>query len=377
MPGHKNDTYEVVPLELFFDLVYAFAFTQLSHHLAAGLSWRRGCETLVLLITVVTAWSFTSWVATHVRVDRNRSAQWMMVFVAIFGLFMNAMISGAFENTPWAFALPMLAIQLGRTIWCIVSVDDRLYRTHYARMLAWLLVSTPLWIVGAGAPPEERLAWWAGATIFELIGTWLAHPLPGHWLRSDKLTFDGEHMLERCRLFLMIALGEAVLSIGAAISEAGFSFTTAVNGTTALTGCIALFSLLFGAANQRVSTYIRVTPDPVNGTRHAMNIVMFVAAGLVAIAVADELIIHEPGHERVPGVSLLLFGGPVLIVASTGWYQAAILGLSFRFNAISTAALVIVGLLSSPFTYEMQLILTSLMLVAITWLDNRRRAEKI
>jgi low temperature requirement protein LtrA len=376
MPRHENETYEVVPLELFFDLVYAFAFTQLSHHLAAGLSWRRGCETLVLLVTVVTAWSFTSWVATHVRVDRNPSAQWMMVVVAVLGLFMNAMISGAFEDMPWAFALPMLAIQLGRTIWCIASVEDRLYRAHYARMLVWLLASTPLWIAGASAPPGERLAWWAAATGIELIGTWLAHPLPGHWLRSERLAFDGEHMLERCRLFLMIALGEAVLSAGAAISEAHVSFTTVVDGTAALVGCIALFSLLFGAANRRVSAYVRATPDPVHATRHAMNVVMFVAAGLVAVAVADELIIHASGHERLPGVSLLLFGGPALIVAATGWYQAAILGLPPRFNVIAAAVLAAAGLLSSALAYGTQLILASLALVAIAWLDNHRRAAK-
>lgn len=376
MPGHKHETYEVVPLELFFDLVYAFAFTQLSHHLAADVSWRRGWETLVLLVTVVTAWSFTSWVATHVRVDQNRSAQWMMVIVAVLGLFMNAMISDAFAGMPWAFALPMLAIQLGRTVWCIVSVDDRLYRAHYARMLVWLLASTPLWIAGAGAPPEERLAWWAAATIIELIGTWLAHPLPGHWLHSEKLEFNGEHMLERCRLFLMIALGEAVLSAGSAISDARLSFTTAVDGTAALTGCIALFSLLFGAANRRVSAHMHATPDPVNATRHAMNIVMFVAAGLIAVAVANDLIIHDPGHERLPGVSLLLFGGPALIVASTGWYQWAILGLSSCFSVMAATTMAIVGFLSSPLAHGTQLILASLMLVAIAWLDNRRRAEK-
>lgn len=107
---------------------------------------------------------------------------------------MNAMIPKAFTDSPWAFALSMLAIQLGLTLSCIVSMTDRLYRAHYARMMVWLMAMTPLWLIGASSTSETRLAWWGGATAIELIATWLAHPIPGHWLRSEKLEFDGEHI---------------------------------------------------------------------------------------------------------------------------------------------------------------------------------------
>lgn len=370
MQGHEDESYPVSPLELFFDLIFAFAFTKLSMYLATELSWRHALETLVLLVTTVTAWSFTSWIATHVHVDDNRSAAWMMVVVALFGLFMNAMIPRAFTDSPWAFALPMLAIQLGRTLWCIVSMTDRLYRAHYARMMVWLMVTTPLWLIGASSTPETRLAWWGSATAIELIGTWLAHPIPGHWLRSEKLEFDGEHMLERCRLFLMIALGEAVLSTGAAISNAGMSITTALVGTAALTGNIALFSLLFGAANRRIAAHIHMTHNPVRLTRHAMNTVMFVAAGLVAVAVANELIIHDPHHTHEPGITMLLFGGPALIVASIGLYQRAILKVSRHFEWMATAALVASGVISAYVPPGWQLSVSTLLLILIAWGEN-------
>ena len=70
----------------------------------------------------------------------------------------------------------------------------------------------PLWIVGAISDAESRLLWWPGAAAIDLAGTWLAHPLPGRMLRSEHVEFDANHMIERCRLFLIIALGESVLS---------------------------------------------------------------------------------------------------------------------------------------------------------------------
>ncbi len=59
-----EEEYEVTPLELFFDLVFVFAVSQLSHHLLSHLSWRGAAETLVMLLAILTVWSYTS---TNVR----------------------------------------------------------------------------------------------------------------------------------------------------------------------------------------------------------------------------------------------------------------------------------------------------------------------
>ncbi len=61
--------YDVSPLELLFDLVFALAISQLSHHLFMHLSWRGGAETLVMLAAVFAAWFTTSWSATIIHVD--------------------------------------------------------------------------------------------------------------------------------------------------------------------------------------------------------------------------------------------------------------------------------------------------------------------
>jgi len=146
----------------------------------------------------------------------------------LVGLFMNAAITGAFTTSGWAFAVPYLAIQLGRGIWTFANSTDSVNRNHSFRVLLWWVATTPLWIAGAAANAETRLWWWLLAAGVDLTGTWLAHPIPGQTLYSENVGFDATHMLERCRLFLVIALGETVLRIGTAIAEAPLTLMTSL-----------------------------------------------------------------------------------------------------------------------------------------------------
>jgi low temperature requirement protein LtrA len=95
-PAQPVERDAVSPLELFFDLVFVFAVSQLSHHLLEHLSWRGAAETLVLLIAVFGIWSGTSFEATLLNIGRSPT-QWMLLAVMLAGLFMNAAIRDAFE----------------------------------------------------------------------------------------------------------------------------------------------------------------------------------------------------------------------------------------------------------------------------------------
>jgi low temperature requirement protein LtrA len=99
-PDASDHKYEVTPLEPFFDLVFVFAVSQLSHHLLAHLSWRGAAETLVMLLAVFAVWSYTSWAATMIRADQSRT-QWMVLTVMLLGLFMNASVT---RITCWSAA---------------------------------------------------------------------------------------------------------------------------------------------------------------------------------------------------------------------------------------------------------------------------------
>jgi low temperature requirement protein LtrA len=94
---NQSEKEEVSPLELFFDLVFVFALSQLSHHLLDHLTWRGATETLVLLVAVFTVWSYTSFEATLLQVSRGQT-RWVMLAVMLLGLFMNSSISRAWRT---------------------------------------------------------------------------------------------------------------------------------------------------------------------------------------------------------------------------------------------------------------------------------------
>jgi low temperature requirement protein LtrA len=118
---------------------------------------------------------------------------------------------------------------------------------HYFRMLLWLIAVTPIWILGAVVAPDARLLWWGLAVGIDTIGRWLAHPIPGRRLQSEDIPFDADHMLEGCRPFLLIALGETVFTIGSAIATASITLMTLVTGSFALVGTVALWALSLAA----------------------------------------------------------------------------------------------------------------------------------
>jgi quercetin dioxygenase-like cupin family protein len=161
-PQTSDQRYEVTPLELFFDLVFVFAVSQLSHHLLEHVSWRGAAETLVMLLAVFAVWYYTTWAATMIPAHRSRTL-WMVLAVMLLGLFMNASVSGAFATSGWAFVVSFLLAQLGRTYWTIANAPNAVFRDHFFRTLLWLIATSPFWIVGAAVGPEARLPWWAAA----------------------------------------------------------------------------------------------------------------------------------------------------------------------------------------------------------------------
>lgn len=309
--------YEVSPLELFFDVVFVFAISQLSHHLLTHLSWRGAAETLVMLVAIFGAWLSVSWSATLVNV-RQSQTRLMILIVMLFSLFMNASVTKAFTTSGWTFIIPMLLIQFGRAIWMIVISTDDVFRGHYIRVLIWIIGTTPLWIAGALATEENRLLWWLLAAGIDTVGRWLAHPVPRRRLHSENIPFDSAHLLERCRLFLIIALGETVFTTGSAIAEAPITLLTLITGTFALIGTIALWSLNFEHTEHLDHYYQEETSNPIQISRYAVNVLIMMVAGLIIIAVANDLVISHPYEHTSITLALPLFGGPILYLLAQG-----------------------------------------------------------
>lgn len=339
-PVSKQVSEDTPSLEVIFDLVFAFAASQLSHHLFVNMSWLGALETLVMLVAVFAVWFTTTWSATMISVDQSRT-RWLILTVMLLSLFMNSSITKAFTSSGWSFVIPLLLIQFGRLVWMLKNATHPVLREHYYRMLLWVIATSPLWLVGAIVDANERLLWWAMATGIDQIGRWLAHPVPGRQLKSEFVEFDADHLLDRCRQFLIIALGETAVTTGTAITEAPLNVGAIGTGVAALTATVSLWALIFGLPHRHILEHLKNTHDPVRTSRHAINALMVMVAGLIAVAVANEEIISRPY-----GRTSISSGGPILLLASQGWYLWVVSKVTSKLHLIGGLVLIFVAIIA-------------------------------
>lgn len=361
---------EVTPLELFFDLVYVFAIGQLSHQLLAHPTWTGVGQTLVVYLAVYAAWAYTTWAVTLVPAEDPRTRR-MLLAVMLVGLFMNAAIPRAFDDAGWVFVATFLLIHIGRTVWLLRVGLDEVNQEHFVRVLVWFGAAAPLWLTGAAVAGGARLEWWAGATLVELAGTWTAHPLPGRRLESRQVGFAGGHLLERGRLFMIIALGETVMTTGTALTAAPYEPMTLLTAGVALTGTIALFWLFF-SRSERVVRHYEQTEDPMRAGRSGVISLMASVVGLIAAAVADERVIAHPMEHAGPTTNLLLFGGPALFIATQTWHGANLFDDLHWSRLLALSALILGGMVTPTAPAYLAAIVAAATVVALAALEERR-----
>src|SRR5918998_530047 len=217
----------VTPLELFFDLVYVFAITQLSHRLLEHLTFAGALETLFLLFAVWWAWIYTTWIANWFDPEKP-PVRLMLVAVMLASLVMSVAIPEAFGERGLMFALAYVTIQVGRTAFVVLALDrsSTLGRT-FQRMLAWFTIPAVLWVVGGLLEGEARYVLWVLALALEYAGPVTGYYTPGLGRSATgDWTVEGGHLAERCQLFVIIALGESILVTGTTFGEIETSVAT-------------------------------------------------------------------------------------------------------------------------------------------------------
>jgi low temperature requirement protein LtrA len=317
--GENEREREVSPLELFFDLVFVLAVAQLTHHLVHHLTWHGALQTLVLVTAVCGVWAFTSFEISLLGIQ-GAWARVITVTTMGLGLFMNAAIVAAFTHSPWVFVVPMLAALAGPAVVASLKAPSKPLRRHFVRQLTWLGASAPLWVLGAVAPAEQRLWLWGPAALVDLIGAWAAHPLPGRGLKSQRLPFDTGHFIERLRLFIIILMGETVLSLGETIAEQPNHPLTLAAAFGAFLTLVSLWFAYFGRGERIAIGHASDTDNPIRAVRLGINMTYAVMAGLVALAAGSELLIEHVTDARSGVAGVLLMGGPALYLLAQAWY---------------------------------------------------------
>lgn len=303
--------------ELFFDLVYVFAITQLSHFLLEHHDPAGIAQTAIMFGAVWWAWTFMTWATNWLDPDRF----WvrLMIFVMMLvGLTMGAAIPKAFGEAGPMFAIAYASSQVLRSAFVVYATrrDKPKVSANMTRATIWFAATTPLWVAGGFLDETARIGLWAAAIALELLAPLLRFPVPGlSRIDTGELGISGEHMAERCGLFVIVALGEGILVTGATV--AGQRLTAEALGAfvVAFLGSVAFWWIYFDRGADKGSEHIEHADDAGKVARNNYAYLHLpIVAGIVVAAVADEMVVAHPmGHLTTPFV-LAAIGGPALFL---------------------------------------------------------------
>ena len=357
-------------VELFFDLVFVFAVTQLSHGLIAHPTPLGALQTVLMLMAVWWAWMYTTWATNWLEVE-HRGVRAMLFAVMAAGVVMSASIPHAFDETGLVFASAYVLIQLGRTGFLLYAVrGDPVLRSNFQRVVVWFCVSAVFWLLGGFAEGPARLGWWALALGIDYLGPVSMFWTPGLGRSSTHdWSVEGGHMAERCGLFMIIALGESILVTGATFAAHDWTPGVIAAFASAFITTLAMWWIYFSANAEAASEKISTSDDPGRVARTAYTYMhIFLVAGIIVTAVGDEwALAHPTGHTDVKTAAVLL-GGPALFLLGSLLFKLSV----FRVLPVSRlVGLGLLGLLAIPAMHVSPVVLswlaTGVLLVVAAW----------
>jgi low temperature requirement protein LtrA len=333
-------------LELFFDLVYVFAVTQLSHLLLHDLTWSGAAKTAFLLLVVWWAWINTTWMVNWFDPDWV-GVRMLLMFGMLASLGMAIAIPDAFGARGLLFAGSYVALQLTRDLFGFVSLrEGQRGRETFLRLSCWCLLTAGPWVAGALVHGEARVLLWALALGLDYLGPAVRYWVPGRGeFDLNEWDIEGGHFAERFQLFIIIALGESIVATGATASELPIDAARAAAVIVAFAGSAALWWLYFDEVAVRSQRMLQGHDERGKLGRNAFTYLHIpIVAGIIVAAVGDDLLVAHP--QAVPSAAGLacIVGGPVIyLLGQLGFRYAMIANVTVK-RVVATAALVVWGL---------------------------------
>ncbi len=330
--GEKRVTWA----ELFFDLVFVFAVTEVSGLLHHDHGWAGVLRALVVFVPIWWAWVGTSVHANTHDVD-NPVDRVGIFAVGLFSLFMALAVRDVYGERGLLYGVSYFAIRL--LLAALVFRGGRITVNAFSVAAA---VTGPLLVVGGLLHGGWRLALWALAALTDLSVPRLLRS------RLALIHFNADHLPERFGLFLIIALGESIVAVGIAAAPDPMSPARLAAVAAAFTLACALWWVYFAFAANAVQYALSVAQIQTDIIRQVLAYGHLSLIGaVIAVAVGLAEAVHHPTAPLHLDVAGLLLGGCALYLATFGytrWRMFRRIG----WGRLAAAALCLAVLPASP-----------------------------
>ncbi|HEX5297059.1 MAG TPA: low temperature requirement protein A [Streptosporangiaceae bacterium] len=146
----RSGAQRVTNIELFFDLVYVFAVTQLSHYLLRHSTVTGALQAGLLLVMVWLIWSYTTWVTNWLDPDLM-AVRLLLVALMLISLAMSASLPRAFEDLGVWVGGAYAVQQIGRTVFMVIALRGHPLEANFQRILDWCVVGSAFAVAGGPA----------------------------------------------------------------------------------------------------------------------------------------------------------------------------------------------------------------------------------
>ena len=309
-PGVEQRT---TTLELFYDLVFVFAVTQVSHLLLHDLSWRGAGQAAMCLLVVWWAWNYTTWVTNELDPE-SIVVRLLLIALMLASLLMAVAIPKAFGANALLFACSYVAIQVGRH-WFLTFVaagPGTIERERAERILSWFVAAGAFWIAGALAHGSARTLLWLVALAIDYSGPIALYWVPGKpRLSASTWEVGSAHFAERFQLFVIIALGESIVITGATTASRALDTATVFAFALAFLSTAALWWLYFNYVATILQRRLELATERTLVARDAYTYLhVALVAGIILTAVGNELVIAHPTDELSDAQLVTVASGP-------------------------------------------------------------------
>ena len=292
----------VTPLELFFDLVFVFALTQVTGFLADHLTWTGMLQGAALLAVLWWAWGAYSWLTNAVPAEEVISARLVILSAMAAMLVASLAVPDAFGEYGVLFGLSYFVVRVLHVVLFVLATGSTPEARQAMVRLAPGFLGAPVLLIPAGfLDGFAQGALWAVALAIDL-GVSFVRGVSG-------FRVNAEHFVERYGLIVIIALGESIVAIGVGASGLTIGAGVVVAAVLGIALAAALwwayFDLDMLIAGQRLSAAkgeerARLARDAYSYLHLPM------VAGIVLVALGIKKILEDVGDPlgTIPAVAL-------------------------------------------------------------------------